>query len=60
MIAAGLATYIGDETWYSKCLMPCARLIGAENAHVLAVKAAKYRILPRVKQHDDSCLVSKF
>lgn len=56
LVAAGLATYMGNETWYSKCLMPCLRLIGPETAHWLAVKAAKYKLVPYIKQDDHACL----
>ena len=48
-MAAGLATYWGDETWYRRVVMPIAQLFGAENAHWLAVKAAKHKLVPAAK-----------
>jgi hypothetical protein len=50
VFAAGLATYFGNETWYSKYLMPGLRWVfSPETAHRLAVKAAQYGMMPRVK-----------
>lgn len=50
VFAAGLATYFGNETWYEKYLMPSLlRLTSPETGHRLAVKAAQYGLMPRVK-----------
>jgi len=50
VFAAGLATYFGNETWYDKYLMPALlRLTSPETGHRLAVKAAHYGIMPRIK-----------
>ena len=50
VFAAGLATYLGNETWYEKYLMPMVfRITSPETGHRLAVKAARYGIMPRVK-----------
>ena len=50
MFAAGMATYFGNETWYEKYLMPMVfRFTSAETGHRLAVKAAHYGLMPRVK-----------
>jgi len=50
VFAAGLATYFGNETWYEKYLMPAVlRLTSPETGHRLAVKAAHYGLMPRVK-----------
>jgi len=50
VFAAGLATYFGNETWYKKYLMPALlRLTDPETGHRLAVKAARYGLMPRIK-----------
>ena len=50
VFAAGLATYFGNETWYEKYLMPTLlRLTSPETGHRLAVKAARYGLMPRVR-----------
>ena len=50
VFAAGLATYFGNETWYEKFLMPALfRLTSSETGHRLAVMAAHYGLMPRVK-----------
>ena len=59
VFAAGLATYFGDDSWYTKCVMPCFRwMFDPERAHELAVKAAHYGLMPRVKHLEHPELVS--
>lgn len=48
----------GNEKWYSNFLMPCIRLFGAETAHWLAIKAAKYKLVPHIENQDNPSLVS--
>ena len=57
VVAAGIATAIGNETWYRSFLMPCLQLFGAETAHWVAVKAAKYKLVPAVVKEDLAVLV---
>lgn len=53
IVAAGLATYWGQDGWYRKYLMPALRCVtDGETAHVLAVKAAKHGLMPRLKLLD--------
>ena len=58
VVAAGIATYAGNESWYSNVLMPTAHLLGVETSHWLAVKAAKYKLVPRNTYEDPPSLVS--
>jgi len=48
-VAAGIATYIGNEKWYQHVVMPTLRLLQPETAHSLAVKCAKHGIIPQMK-----------
>ena len=57
MVAFGFATYIGDEKWYRYAIMPAAQLLGGETSHVMAVKGAKYGLVPRMKSRDTPSLV---
>lgn len=53
IVAAGLATYWGQDGWYRKYLMPALRCVtDGETAHVLAVNAAKHGLMPRLKLLD--------
>lgn len=58
IVAGSYMTYFGDEKWYRKVVMPVCHLFGAERAHLLAVKAGKFGLIPRIKQDDDPRLVS--
>ncbi|KAK2181609.1 hypothetical protein NP493_389g02010 [Ridgeia piscesae] len=49
LVAAGIATYIGNEKWYQHVVMPTLRLLQPETAHSLAVKCAKHGIIPQMK-----------
>jgi len=56
VFAAGVATYFGNDTWYSKYLMPTLhRLIDPETAHRWAVRAAHYGLVkrPRLPEHPE-------
>ena len=43
--------YNGDHRLYSRCVMPLTHMLypNAENSHILAVRAAHYGIVPRIK-----------
>ncbi|OQR85108.1 dihydroorotate dehydrogenase, mitochondrial precursor [Achlya hypogyna] len=61
--AAGLYYYRQPllKTLCDPVLMPAVRLFDPETAHILAVKAAKYGLIPKDKRHDDPMLkVSAF
>lgn len=58
LVAFGYCAYKGDERFYSKMLMPAMRLLDAETAHWLAVKAAKYRLVPRLNKKEYPSLVN--
>jgi len=58
LVAAGIATYTGNDSWYGNVVMPVARLFGVEASHWLAIKAAKYRLVPMNKYKDPPSLVS--
>ena len=55
---AGINLYQGNEKFYEEIAMPMFQVLGAETAHNLGVKLAKYGIVPRSKQADSPCLVS--
>ena len=50
--------FANDEKFFSKCVMPATRLLDAEIAHVLAVKAMGFKILPWNNYKDPESLVS--
>ena len=56
-MAAGIATYIGNETWYQRVVMPTLRLLQPETAHSLAIKCAKHGIVPKMKTKQYESLV---
>ena len=56
-MAAGIATYIGNEKWYEHVVMPTFRLLNPETAHWLALKCAKYGIIPHMKPAQHEALV---
>ena len=60
VIAAAIATYTGNETWYRYVIMPTLRLLNAEHAHVAVVTAARFSLIPnmRGKQKPSISLVS--
>ena len=57
MIAVGLMAYTGNESLYRNFIMPLVCLIDPERAHHMAVKAAKHRFVPNIKQPDVPSLV---
>jgi len=56
---AGINLYQGNEKFYEEIAMPMFQVLGAETAHNLGVKLAKYGIVPRSKQADSPCLSTK-
>ena len=56
-MAAGIATYIGNETWYQRVVMSTLRLLQPETAHSLAVTCAKHGIVPQMKTTQYESLV---
>lgn len=58
VVAAGIATYRGHDGWYKKFLMPVLRSVtDGETAHYIAVKAAKYGLMPHLKHTEHPELV---
>ncbi|CAH1269603.1 Hypp4220 [Branchiostoma lanceolatum] len=51
------ALFTGNEKFYREAFMPCLRLVSAESAHVLAVKAASWGLGPKAWQHKDSSIL---
>lgn len=55
----GYLTATGDERFYSTTLMPVLqRLVGAETAHVMAVRFLSLGLVPRTRYQDPPSLVS--
>lgn len=55
----GYLTATGDERFYSTALMPVLqRLVGAETAHVMAVRFLSLGLVPRIGYKDPASLVS--
>lgn len=55
----GYLTATGDERFYSTALMPMLqRLVGAETAHVMAVRFLSLGLVPRTHYKDPTSLVS--
>ena len=55
---AGVCVYEGNEKFYREYVMPAFHMFGAETAHKMAVKAAKYGLVPRQRKPDPPSLVS--
>ena len=50
VVAAGMATFYGNDSWYKNVVMPCIQLFfDGENSHNMAVWLAKHGVLPHVK-----------
>ena len=61
VFAAGLATYLGNESWYRSVVMPAgAWLLDAETAHRWAVQAAALGLMPRLPRIQAPELVRPF
>ncbi|XP_056134916.1 dihydroorotate dehydrogenase (quinone), mitochondrial isoform X2 [Lampris incognitus] len=57
LLFASYLTVVGDEHFYAKQLMPLLqRIIGAETAHVMAVKIIGLGIVPRNRYQDPASL----
>lgn len=55
----GYLTASGDERFYSSTLMPLLqKLVGAETAHVMAVRFLSFGLMPRNRYEDPDSLVS--
>ncbi|XP_069124099.1 dihydroorotate dehydrogenase (quinone), mitochondrial-like isoform X2 [Argopecten irradians] len=52
----GIETISGGEKFYREVIMPSFRVLDAETAHKLAVKAAKYKMVPRQWKPDPPSL----
>ncbi|KAK6184608.1 hypothetical protein SNE40_007049 [Patella caerulea] len=55
----GFSLYRGDAKFYENMVMPAMRLLDAETAHNLAIKMAKYKLVPRQSLADPPLLQSK-
>ena len=66
MAFVGINVYNGNPNFYRDLLMPTGhRLVDPEVAHVMAIKLAKYKVVPKVKDFTSlpdqaKILVSKF
>ena len=60
LLFASYLTAVGDERFYANHLMPLLqRLVGAETAHVLAVKMIGLGLVPLNRYQDPASLVSQ-
>ncbi|EDO35448.1 predicted protein [Nematostella vectensis] len=59
VVFGGYYTMTGNEKFYSTVVMPAIRLLDAERAHLLAVKAAAYGWTPQDKNKDPEILNTK-
>ena len=57
-MTAGVALYVGNESFYENVAMPLCRLLPAETMHHLAIQAAKYNIVPKDQSKAEPILVS--
>lgn len=59
LLFASYLTVVGDERFYANQLMPLLqRIVGAETAHVLAVKIIGLGLVPLNRYQDPASLVS--
>lgn len=59
LLFASYLTAVGDERFYANQLMPLLqRIVGAETAHVLAVKMIGLGLVPLNRYQDPASLVS--
>lgn len=59
LLLASYLTVVGDERFYANQLMPLLqRIVGAETAHVLAVKVIGLGLVPLNRYQDPASLVS--
>lgn len=59
LLFASYLTAVGDERFYANQLMPLLqRMVGAETAHVLAVKMIGLGLVPLNRYQDPASLVS--
>ncbi|XP_012935288.1 dihydroorotate dehydrogenase (quinone), mitochondrial isoform X2 [Aplysia californica] len=56
MIFAGVNLYRGNDKFYEEIAMPMFRMFGAETAHNLGIKLAKYKIVPKPQKPDSPLL----
>ncbi|OWF36657.1 dihydroorotate dehydrogenase (quinone), mitochondrial-like [Mizuhopecten yessoensis] len=56
LVFVGFETVSGNEKFYRQLLMPAMHVLGAETAHRLAVKAVKYKLVPRQWKPDPPSL----
>lgn len=60
LLFASYLTVVGDERFYANQLMPLMqRVVGAETAHVLAVKMIGLGVVPLNRYQDPASLVSR-
>lgn len=58
LLFASYLTVVGDERFYSNQLMPLLqRIVGAETAHILAVKMIGLGVVPLNRYQDPASLV---
>ena len=50
VLFAGASVYQGQEKFYRQCVMPFFQLFDAETSHKMAVKAAKYKLVPKPRK----------
>lgn len=60
LLFASYLTVVGDERFYANQLMPLLqRIVGAETAHVLAVKIIRLGLVPLNRYQDPPSMVSQ-
>ena len=60
LIFGGINIYRNNDKFYEEILMPMFRIFGAETAHTISIKLAKYNVVPRPSEADPSSLVCHF
>lgn len=59
VLFAGASVYQGQEKFYRQCVMPFFQLFDAETSHKMAVKAAKYKLVPKPRKPIHPILASR-
>jgi hypothetical protein len=57
VLFAGISVYQGREKFYRQYVMPFFQLFDAETSHRMAVKAAKYKLVPKPRKPVNPILV---
>ena len=59
-IFTGHSMWSGNDRFYQQFVMPTVQMLDGETAHKVAVKAAKYKLVPKCTHQNPSILVSSY